>query len=293
MGLSYETTTFAGFARKHCGVDYTDTLTLGRQSLLVPGRLIDKVLTRFGPDDRLAASDVLSRGGDAFFQALGAQTVEALDVSSYEGAQIVHDLNAPVGEALHERYSCVFDGGVLHYVFNVPQALENVMRMVRIGGHFVGASMANNACGHGLYQFAPEVFYAMFGPQNGFAETQVFLVEDRSSKLIKVPDPRQTQQHFHFSNSRLTHLFVVSKKVAPTPARVAPALKFEYAGLAAGTAPQDAPANTGFVTRMSRTLKARLPQAVYVEIAHAYLGLHALMKVRGLSRYQRIDPYRL
>lgn len=44
---------------------------------------MEKVLSRFGPDDRLAASDVLSRGGDAFFQALGAQTVEALDVSSY------------------------------------------------------------------------------------------------------------------------------------------------------------------------------------------------------------------
>src|SRR5262249_30585219 len=36
----------------------------------------------------------------SIFRALGIESIKALDVSSYEGAEIVHDLNRPVPDSL-------------------------------------------------------------------------------------------------------------------------------------------------------------------------------------------------
>jgi len=74
-----------------------------------------------------------------FFAALGFRPaqVSSLDASDYEGADIVHDLNVPVPDALHSRYDVIFDSGTLHYVFSVKDSLFNLCRMCRVGGIIV------------------------------------------------------------------------------------------------------------------------------------------------------------
>jgi hypothetical protein len=72
---------------------------------------------------------------DPFFKLLGASQVGPIDVSAYQGASIIHDLNEPIPGALHERFDVVFDCGTLEHIFNVPVALKSYMDMVRVGGH--------------------------------------------------------------------------------------------------------------------------------------------------------------
>lgn len=105
---------------------------------------------------------------DDLFRAMGANEVETLDVSAFEGATIVHDLNQPLPQALHGRFDAVVDGGTLEHVFNVPVAMKNAMDAVAPGGRFYASLPANNYCGHGFYQFSAEFFYRVFSPQNGF-----------------------------------------------------------------------------------------------------------------------------
>ena len=84
---------------------------------------------------------------------LETHDIKALDYSAYEGCDIVHDLNTPIGPELHGRFDAVIDGGCLEHIFNVPMALANYMNLVRNGGSLFIATMANNHMGHGFYQF--------------------------------------------------------------------------------------------------------------------------------------------
>jgi hypothetical protein len=88
--------------------------------------------------------------------------VVTLDNSAYEGAAIVIDLNAPLPDALKNRFTAVIDGGCLEHIFNFPQAIKNSMEMLSIGGHFLGITPANNFCGHGFYQFSPGALFSHF-----------------------------------------------------------------------------------------------------------------------------------
>lgn len=49
-----------------------------------------------------------------------------------------------------------------------PQALANMMNMLRIGGRILHILPGNDWFGHGFYQFGPELFFRVYQPENGF-----------------------------------------------------------------------------------------------------------------------------
>jgi hypothetical protein len=102
-----------------------------------------------------------------FFERLGAQKVESLDVSSYEGATIVHDLNEPVPPKHSGRYTLVYDGGTMEHVFNVPTLLQNVHTLLSDTGTILHDSPMNGWVDHGFYQFSP-TFYIDYYSKNKY-----------------------------------------------------------------------------------------------------------------------------
>src|SRR6185295_9992131 len=122
---------------------------------------------------RTAGPDTLY--AEPLFHALGARKVFALDASAFEGAQVVHDLNLPIGPDLQEKFDLVYDGGTLEHVFNFPVALKNCMQLVRPGGQLILHTVTNNYCGHGFYQFSPELFFRALSPENGFEMERMVL----------------------------------------------------------------------------------------------------------------------
>ncbi len=98
---------------------------------------------------------------------MGATRIESIDKADYEEATILHDMNQPVPDQLKGSFSLVFESGTLEHVFNFPQSIKNCMEMVRVGGHFVGITIANNLMGHGFYQFSPELYYRVLSPEMG------------------------------------------------------------------------------------------------------------------------------
>src|SRR3954454_677486 len=163
MGLETTAATLICAAKK-IGAEFEHCATIGRQGFGVPKHLLRRIasvldLPKMNVDD-------LSREkfSEPFFYALGAQEVNSIDFSDYEGASHIHDMNRPIPESLSKRYSFIFDGGSLEHVFNSPQAFRNCMEMLKIGGYFVQVTMANNALGHGFWQLSPEVMYRMFAP---------------------------------------------------------------------------------------------------------------------------------
>jgi hypothetical protein len=156
--------------------------TIGRQSLLVSPAQIAGALklpkaTEFG----LYCEDL-------FKQHLGAELVDSYDYSDYEGATFTADMNKPLASA--RQYDTVIDIGSLEHVYNVPQGLANVSQLCRKGGRLVHISPGNNFCGHGFWQFSPELFFSLYSGSNGYADTEVFLADlTDQDQWFKVQQP--------------------------------------------------------------------------------------------------------
>jgi predicted O-methyltransferase YrrM len=106
----------------------------------------------FDPNAPVKASDLFSTWG--FSEYL------ALDVSGYEGAEVLFDLNrSDLPASLLDRFGLIINGGTLEHVFHVPNALYNISRMVKTGGMIVHITPLHNWVDHGFYQFGSTLFY--------------------------------------------------------------------------------------------------------------------------------------
>ena len=152
-------------------------LTIGRQNLFLHPRDTVALLDAFGlPASVGATARPFGTYADGFLQqALGVRRLESMDASGYEDATLIHDLNRPVPADLHQRFDAIVDGGTLEHIFNVPVALSNLMRMTKVGGLVLLANPANNLCGHGFFQFSPELMFRTFSARHGFAVERVAL----------------------------------------------------------------------------------------------------------------------
>jgi SAM-dependent methyltransferase len=130
-------------------------LLFGRQDLAF--RLPD--LARWAEGRGAGLSTIEGRGDGALFRALGFTEVRALDASGFEGAEIIHDLNQPIPEALRGSADLVFNGGTLEHVFDIATALRNVHDMLRVGGRAIHIAPVSNHIDHGFYSFSPTMLY--------------------------------------------------------------------------------------------------------------------------------------
>ena len=71
-------------------------------------------------------------------------------------AELRYDMNLPVPESEHRKYATFLDIGCLEHLFDTAQCLENCLRMVRLGGHYLLHTPINGYFGHGLHVFNPQ-----------------------------------------------------------------------------------------------------------------------------------------
>lgn len=102
-----------------------------------------------------------------FYRSLGFDRVISCDISDYEGADRIFDLNRRLPEDMEGQFDAVVDSGTLQHIFDVPNALHNLHRALRVGGRMIFAqSPSHNHVDHGFYMFSPTLFadvYRTFG----------------------------------------------------------------------------------------------------------------------------------
>jgi len=204
------------------GVSFKRMATLGRQYLLGDRQKLIAILLESGYE---VSKDCLRRllvpytghpevYSEEFFSVLGAKETLAIDMSDYEGAQILHDMTHPLPDSLVSSFDLVVDGGTLEHIFDLPTALRNATRMVRPGGRFISLTMANNFCGHGFYQLSPELFYRFLCPQNGYTIEACVVWEDiPQSRFYRVPDPDAVQERINLTSEFGTYMFIQAKRL--------------------------------------------------------------------------------
>jgi SAM-dependent methyltransferase len=247
MGLDINAVEFLIAARKQ-GVKLGDVLTLGRQDLNVYPSKMRALLARHGfPNEAFSPGAVDTGYAEPVFQALGATTVNSLDASDFEGANFVHDLNQPLPANLRERFDLVYDGGTLEHVFNFPVALRNCMEMLRPGGRFITHTGTNNWCGHGFYQFSPELYFNVFRPDNGFEMEQMIAHRvGPYGRWYEVADPSSIQSRVVVLTFTPLQLMVRARRTKVVPIFAVPPQQSDYTPRwkeGAGAAAADASSN--------------------------------------------------
>lgn len=159
------------------GMKLDPVLMIGRQSLFLHRSELKNI-------QRICAGSLENykwgEYADRFFvECLQTPSPSSLDYSAFEGAGILHDLNRPVPDSLRSRYNTIIEAGTLEHIFNFPVAVANLMQMMQVGGTIFASTVANNLCGHGFYQFSPELIFRVFSEENGFELGTVLAAEAR------------------------------------------------------------------------------------------------------------------
>lgn len=219
MGLDINGVQFILYA-KSLDVDFSRSAMIGRQFLCLSPSNLKTILVKFGFsfNEEIIKSIFNEDSGYAeeFLRCLGAEDIHSVDYSDYEGATHIHDMNQEIPESFRQQYSMVLDSGSLEHVFNFPVAIKNCMEMVKVGGHYLGITPANNRMGHGFYQFSPELFFNIFTHENGYELVNVIAFEENlkaKAKWFSVKSPASVKGRVTLINSNPVYLMVVAKRV--------------------------------------------------------------------------------
>jgi len=120
----------------------------------------------------------------AVLTLLGADTVQVSDISPNEMPDFIIDLNNPVCPEFNQKFDVIFDIGTLEHIFDVPTALENIVRMLKPGGTVIIDVPASNSIDHGFYQFSPTLFFDFFSA-NGFEGFRCYLIETNPLNYLR------------------------------------------------------------------------------------------------------------
>lgn len=110
------------------------------------------------------------------FKDLGYSGVESLDISGYEGADHIADLNRSIPSALAQRFSLVYNGGTLEHIFDVPAVLRNIHHLLCDNGIVVHVGPMNGWVEHGFYQFSP-TFFADYYHANRYEACRAYMLK--------------------------------------------------------------------------------------------------------------------
>lgn len=163
----------------HAAARQRRLMTLGRQTLdfgVTETRILAEQ-ARVGM--RATATTDRNLTQEEFFNSLGWDAIHSLDVSGFEGATHLFDLNASpetLPASLRGSYDAVYDGGTLEHVFNIFNGLSNALSLLKADGRFVHIGPMNNYVDHGFFQFSPTFFFD-FASANGWRVVKSALVK--------------------------------------------------------------------------------------------------------------------
>lgn len=191
-------------------VDFGDVLTLGHQKSYISIPLQKRIVKELG-----VAKEQLSQNySDGFMKAIGIENLQILDISNYESATIIHDLNTPIPDSLRNQFSVVIDIGTSEHVYNAAQSLENLRELCKTQGHVLVVSPANSWLGHGFYQFSPELFFTAFDRESGFEIQSLYLIKKRvfGETWYALDDPKNVGRRGTILTRKRCYIAVIATK---------------------------------------------------------------------------------
>lgn len=231
--------------------DRPQILSLGYPDLLIRPDFVERFLPELRgvdiatrPDSHAVARDhgwppgLLLYDAYAFFAALGG-TLTVIDFADLGHGESVANLNRPVDQSWYDRFDIIIDPGTIEHCFNVATAMENIVRMLRVGG-FVFHQDAISFPNHGFFSLSP-TFFVDFYASNGFqiAPPRCFIMGAARNadfvrwhlvKLLKINQAKEYQP-IPRSPAAVIGEYVVQKvegQIGPKPREVVWPIQYKY-----------------------------------------------------------------
>ncbi|MBI5346627.1 MAG: hypothetical protein HZB76_05760 [Chlamydiae bacterium] len=150
-------------------------LTLGRQDIFITYEVLQSIAKKFRVAlQKLKTDEILLSSKEQYkkknyiadstlFKALGFSECKTLDISDYESADYIFDLNeSRTPKILTTAFDVIIDGGTTEHVFNIPKVLQNIFNMLKFNGRIIHMSPMLNYVDHGFYMFSPRLFWDFY-----------------------------------------------------------------------------------------------------------------------------------
>ncbi|MDC5255888.1 class I SAM-dependent methyltransferase [Acinetobacter baumannii] len=207
MSFSVSSIRYLAWLHKKYGL-YGNILLLGRQKVFCSKSLLNLVLEIDGAKIHIPSLTEVDTncpisGPDskhisdkfALMTIANFDNIQVLDISNYQGADIIHDLNLEVPTELHSKFDLIIDGGTLEHIYNIPVALKNISMMLKHGGRVIHMSPVSGYIDHGFYQISPLLYYSFY--KENWRNQECLLVQHPSKK------PNYKQWNFWYWNSQI------------------------------------------------------------------------------------------
>jgi len=272
---------------------------LGKQTFFPTRKSMDEIARAFVlPGGAAAVFERCGSSGDKFLELVGAKSVTSFDVSDFEGATVIHDMNEPVPPEFHGKFTAVIDGGTLEHIFNVRQAFKNALEMVCLGGHYLCVTCGNNLFGHGFYQISSDFFYQSLTPENGFSETAVLLCLPtlEPPRFYAVAPPTLLGRRVELVNDRPAYLLAIARRTSLDPVFACHPQQSDYQAAwqraAGGDAEPPVALPRGFAERATERFLKLFPRSKRATVKRTIAGDKARTDFRQ-SCYQRLTLHDL
>jgi len=144
--------------------------TLGRQRVNRPGE-IERIRAKLAANGLRVSRDEIvgkDRYAEGLFRLLGLGDLQVVDLSDYEGADVILDLSQPLPATYANMFGFIYDGGTTEHIFDTVCAFRNIDLMLKPGGTFVSCVPMNGWPGHGFYQMQPALVYSFWRDAMGY-----------------------------------------------------------------------------------------------------------------------------
>ena len=142
-------------------------------------------------------------------------SIESIDFSEFENANIIHDLNVPLKNH-PKKYDTVIDFGTSEHIFNVFQNFKNISNLCKTNGYILHCLPANNNCGHGFYQFSPEFFFQLYREENGYSNIEIYLIDMLEKNKFYQVNNYTYKERLDFNSKVPLYIAVKTKKINET-----------------------------------------------------------------------------
>jgi len=165
-----------------------------------------------------------------FYKLLGVEgNVTSMDVTDYEGCDIIHDLNLPIPDNLKGKYDFVIDGGTFDHLMNTKVCFANVVELLKPTGRVFQWNAASNFTGCAYLSFGPDLFYDFF-TLNNFKDCKVYIADgytiDQAIDWDMYFYDKPTD-YAHFISPRMQMVIVIAERQASTTSHKIP-IQYQY-----------------------------------------------------------------
>jgi hypothetical protein len=126
MGIDITALELILLSQRYVKLKNTDILTLGRQQIHISRNDINNSLNKYNFGHLIDKFNYYDYSENLFRQLLNGNSVDSIDNSNYENANIIHNLNLPYNSSKKYQYNFIFN--FINFFTNIFQFINTIKK---------------------------------------------------------------------------------------------------------------------------------------------------------------------